>query len=81
MSPSTVSVLHVPTPAMPRGSALAAALYTAAAGLFRRAPAAAPTRSQEAASVRELARSLQFTDPSFAADLYAAADRHESQDA
>lgn len=81
MSHSTVSVLHIATPAMPRGSALAAALFTAAANLFRRTPAAAPTRAQEAASVRELARSLQFTDPGFAADLYAAADRHESQEA
>jgi hypothetical protein len=36
------------------------------------------TRAQEAAQVREMARQLQATDPGFAADLYAAADRHET---
>lgn len=81
MSHSTVNVLHVPTPAMPRGSILIAALFNAAAALFRRAPAAPQTRAQEAAAVRELARQQQFIDPGFAADLYAAADRHESLDA
>lgn len=81
MSHSTVSVLNVATPAMPRGSTMAAALYTAVASLFRRTPAAAPTPAEEAAAVRELARSLQNTDPGFAADLYAAADRHEVRQA
>jgi len=32
----------------------------------------------EAHAVREMARSYAKTDPSFAADLYAAADRHET---
>ncbi len=32
----------------------------------------------EAQAVREMARSYAKTDPSFAADLYAAADRHET---
>lgn len=32
----------------------------------------------EAQAVREMARSYAKTDPSFAADLYAAADRHEA---
>ena len=32
----------------------------------------------EAQAVREMARSYARTDPSFAADLYAAADRHEA---
>ena len=36
------------------------------------------TRSQEAAEVREMARRVQACDPGFAADLYAAADRHET---
>jgi hypothetical protein len=43
-----------------------------------------PTRStplhsaaEEAASVRALADSYRNSDPSFASDLYAAADRHE----
>jgi hypothetical protein len=38
----------------------------------------APTRVEEAAEVRELARRLQATDHGFAADLFAAADRHEN---
>ena len=48
---------------------------------------AAPARSAprdragEAASVRALANSYLRTDPRFAADLYAAADRHEQIDA
>lgn len=79
MSTSTFSVLHVNTPAMPRGSSLVAALYGAVAGLFRSTPAKV-SRVEEAAAVREMARSLQFTDPSFAADLYAAAARHENLD-
>ena len=32
----------------------------------------------EAQAVRDMARSYAKTDPSFAADLYAAADRHEA---
>ena len=35
----------------------------------------------EAQAVREMARSYARTDPSFAADLYAAADRHETLNA
>jgi hypothetical protein len=34
-------------------------------------------RAREAASVRALADTYLKTDPGFAADLYAAADRHE----
>ncbi|HEY2925319.1 hypothetical protein [Piscinibacter sp.] len=37
-------------------------------------------RAREAASVRALANSYLRTDPRFAADLYAAADRHEEID-
>ncbi len=44
------------------------------ASLFDSAPL---TRAQEAAEVREMARRLQTSDHGFAADLYAAADRHE----
>ena len=35
----------------------------------------------EAQAVRDMARSYAKTDPSFAADLYAAADRHEALNA
>ncbi len=34
--------------------------------------------ARDAASVRAMADSFRFTDPSFASDLYAAANRHES---
>jgi hypothetical protein len=36
-----------------------------------------PTRAEEAREVREFALQYQRTDPGFAADLLAAADRHE----
>lgn len=77
---SIVQVLHVDTPAMPRGAKLVDLIYTAVIGAFRRAPARPLTRAEEAAGVREMARHLQHTDPSFAADLLAAAMRHESLD-
>jgi hypothetical protein len=76
---STMQVLSVPKPAMPRGARLAAAIYGGISSLLRPAPRML-TRSEEAASVRELARSVQDSDPGFAADLLAAATRHESLD-
>jgi hypothetical protein len=36
-----------------------------------------PNPEQEARAVRELAQQYQRVDPRFAADLFAAADRHE----
>jgi hypothetical protein len=47
--------------------------------LARATPARAPARSptEEAAAVRALADTYRESDPSFASDLYAAADRHE----
>jgi hypothetical protein len=63
------------------------------AGLFssrpvaKKAPAAATrlantfrVRVREANDVRELARSVELHSPGFAADLYAAASRHEGYD-
>ena len=76
---TTIEVLHVETPAMPRGATLVGLLYSAIAARFRHTPAA-PSRAAEAAAVRELAHRVQDTDPAFAADLYAAACRHESLD-
>lgn len=76
---TTFDVLHVPTPAMPRGAWLAAQLYSRIAGALRK-PAQPISRAAEAAQVRELAYSLMHTDPSFAADLFGAAARHESLD-
>jgi len=46
---------------------------TSVAGSFR-------VRVREANDVRELARSVELHSPGFAADLYAAASRHEGYD-
>ena len=47
---------------------------------FKRPAAVAPSSAaREAAAVRELANSYLKTDPGFAGDLYAAANRHEMQ--
>jgi len=68
-------------PTMPRGSRYAAAAFIALwrgiAALGRNAPERAKTAEQEAQEVRELAWSYRQTDPGFASDLAAAADRHE----
>ena len=47
------------------------------AKLFTPAPKRPLTRAEEAEEVRALARSLQRHDRGFAADLFAAAARHE----
>jgi hypothetical protein len=67
-------------PAMPRGARIAAALFTRAANWFE-TPVRQLSRAEEALAVRELADRMRNTDPGFAADLYAAAARHESNEA
>ena len=68
-------------PTDPRGARLAAALYLALArgmaALGHSARARAANPEQDVLAVRELAQSCRESDPSFAADLSAAADRHE----
>jgi ABC-type sugar transport system substrate-binding protein len=68
-------------PSMPRGSRYAAAafmaLWRAVAAMGRSAPPRAKTPTQEAQEARELAWIYRQSDPGFAADLAAAADRHE----
>jgi hypothetical protein len=56
--------------------------YAASAALSRQERAATSfrTRIREANDVRELARSVELHSPGFAADLYAAASRHEGLD-
>ena len=57
---------------------MTAQLRAAAQGLWRRATTPpAQTRVEEAAAVREMADCVRESDPGFASDLYAAADRHE----
>jgi hypothetical protein len=83
---TSITVTGVPTVKAPRGALWAAGAAAAAwAGLSRwlgaqrRAGAAADTPAIEAARVREMARRFAAVDPGFAADLMAAADRHEAQ--
>jgi hypothetical protein len=68
-------------PAVPRGARSAAtvflALWRLAAALGRSARPAPRTPTQQAREVRDLALEVQRRDPRFAADLFAAADRHE----
>jgi hypothetical protein len=81
-----MTTLSIRTPApvvVPRGALPLAGLFTAALGWFgaRRqtlvANAVASDLHTEAAAVREYAHRYASQDPRFAADLLAAADRHE----
>ena len=70
---------------------LAAALFSSSRSVAQKPAAGATTKStrqattfrvrvREANDVRELARSVELHSPGFAADLYAAASRHEGYD-
>jgi hypothetical protein len=67
----------------PQGASLPATLFACLAGWFRHASVArtqAPRyseRAADAARVRRYAQQVMSYDPRFAADLFAAADRHE----
>ena len=76
---TTAHVLQVRTPAMPRGARFAGLLFARAMNwLFSPTQARMLSRAEEANDVRALAYSVMRTDPGFAADLFAAADRHEA---
>lgn len=77
---TTFDVVHVDTPATPRGSLFAAQVFARIAGWVQPRAPRSLTRAEEAAEVRQMARNVQDIDPGFAADLYAAAARHESLD-
>lgn len=81
MSTTTFKVVSAPPVHEQRGARLGAQLFVSAwnavASLFTSTPRVL-SRAQEAAEVREMARHLQASDPGFASDLLAAADRHES---
>lgn len=83
---STVHLQVAPRvgPVHPFGARLAATLFLAAnralatlATFFRPAPPHILSPAEEAQAVREMALEYQRLDPRFAADLMAAADRHE----
>jgi hypothetical protein len=65
----------------PRGAKLAAELFIRATRWLSRPQPATASREQEAAALREMATRVQATDPGFAADLFAAASRHEWEEA
>jgi hypothetical protein len=77
---TTVSVLVPRAPVAPRGAELAADAFAWMTGrvesFLRRRPL---TRAEEAERVRALARSLENSEPSHAADLYAMVARYESE--
>jgi hypothetical protein len=90
---STTTTFHTPAPVrVPRAAPLAAwlaeQLILALRALSRRlsaAPAAQAAARQrgrvaEAAALRRHAQQLMGADPRFAADLFAAADRHEREE-
>lgn len=80
---TTISVTRPEPVAVPFGATLAADLVVRVMGWFS---AVKPRRSRsldeagrigEAARVRRMAQELMADDPRFAADLFAAANRHE----
>lgn len=85
MASTTLNSLTLPSSVQPTvgaslqallaaGQALAVALWQAALGTKS---ATAKTAYQEAEELRTYAAQIQSTDPEFANDLFAAADRHE----
>ena len=79
MTTITYDVPAVRVAPIPRGARVAAELFIGALNWFKRAPLPRTlSRRDEAATVRDMARRLQHTDPGFAADLFAAAARHEA---
>ena len=78
---STVTMQAARALGVPRSARSAAspfvALWRAVSNAFKPAPQRPLTRYEDAARVRALAASVADTDPGFAADLYAAAARHD----
>ena len=84
---SSITVTGVPAVKTPRGAIWAArgaaSMWAAVARWLdgRKQHSVALEAAFEAAQVRAMARRHAATDPGFAADLMAAADRHEAQQA
>ena len=80
---TTITVLRPVSVRTPRAAGLAAALFVRLLSWFEHSAQAraekrqAADRAAEAAAVREYAHRFTHHDPRFAADLLAAADRHE----
>ena len=83
-NPMTTLYLHASVPVAPAnprgaraGAAVFVALYRLLAGLIRAATSPQRRLDKEVQAVRELAWQHRRSDPRFAADLLAAADRFE----
>jgi hypothetical protein len=80
---NTIATTFNPSPALSGASepnhGLATAVWTLLRRLSGHSPATLQARDpvREAAAVRQMADSIRASDSRFAADLYAAADRHE----
>lgn len=76
---STTISLQVPqSRSAPRFAVPLGELFATVLALLRLSAAPAPrSPSREAARVRAMAHEYESADPRFAAELYAAADRHE----
>ena len=79
MATTTLKIYGAPRPAAPRGASLVDLLLTARDAVSRLFASRrhVPSRIEEASRVREMAYRLFESDPGFARDLMAAADRHE----
>jgi hypothetical protein len=78
MTTTTIS-LHIPqTRTAPRAATRLGEFFAAAIALLVHPGTPAPRYpSREAARVRAMAHQYEGSDPRFASELYAAADRHE----
>lgn len=78
---STVTTVQMGPIVAPRGARWAAeaalAFIDALHRVFARRPAAPQTPAEEADALRRYAMTFRTSDPGFAADLLAAADRHD----
>ncbi|MCC7152175.1 MAG: hypothetical protein IT501_09220 [Rubrivivax sp.] len=76
---TTLATLQPQRPRAPHAATLAGIVYETFSSLWPRPPAVSP-RITEASAVRRMADRLVYSDPALAAELYAAAGRHERFD-
>lgn len=75
---TTITTVHPATIATPRGATWAAEAAVALADALRRLFTPRPRAAiEDVEAVRAYANRLRASDPGMAADLFAAADRHE----
>jgi hypothetical protein len=78
MTTTTISIQVPPSRTAPRLASRLGEFFAAAGALLAHNGTPAPRYpSREAARVRAMAHRYESTDPRFASELYAAADRHE----